>query len=139
MLDIDSVRRAYNISGKPSAIDNSNDEALKDFKVNIIKRVNIGATIGAVAELYCLPKATVAEYMREYKEGLIVVEPEPKVEPDASDHGNRYSTEVRVDALRRIIEKGEPITSVAKALKTTRPTLYRWMKLEKDGKTCLLQ
>jgi transposase-like protein len=138
-MNIDSIKKTYNISGKPSAIALSNPDALEKFKAKVVQKVNIGATIGAVAELYCLPKATVGEYMREYKDGLIAVESEPKVEPDASDHGNRYSTEVRADALRRIIENGEPIVSVAKALKTTRPTLYRWMKLEKDGKTCLLQ
>ncbi len=40
----------------------------------------------------------------------------------------KHSAEYKQEALRRITEGNEPITSVADALGLARETLYRWMR-----------
>jgi transposase len=45
-----------------------------------------------------------------------------------------FSEEFKAEAVRRVVERGQPASQVAKELDLTESALHRWIRLSKSGK-----
>ena len=46
----------------------------------------------------------------------------------------KYTKEFKIEAVRLIVEKGRPISEVARELGTAQSLLHRWKKKSEEGK-----
>lgn len=54
-------------------------------------------------------------------------------------NNNRYDEEFKASAVKMVVEKGHPISAVAKDLGVSQPALRRWIKASTEQKMPLIK